>query len=298
MIATKSNPINPTDAPLNGPGEDDIPAIVALLFFAHRYFTADTTLERHGLGRIRLGVVFLAGRGSRPSANKLPTTLKLETQNPKRARARPAREALTRIGTSRTADATGLLDRWGTGLGEPIARRGWSASAPRGTKDIERFPNLAGQPEPMMEDSPHILVIDDDDRLRSLLKKFLTENDFVVITAKDAGNGRERLKSIDVDLIVLDLMMPGESGLAFAEKLRGFLDSHFNVDRHERSRGSDRRPRKGADDYLTKPFEPRELLLRIHSILRRQPNSQWREQPAPSLSAAKHTTWSARNLPR
>ena len=127
----------------------------------------------------------------------------------------------------------------------------------------------------MMEDSPHILVIDDDDRLRSLLKKFLTENDFVVITAKDAGNGRERLKSIDVDLIVLDLMMPGESGLAFAEKLRGISSTPILMltamsEAEDRIDGLE----KGADDYLTKPFEPRELLLRIHSILRRQPNSQ------------------------
>jgi|GEM_PF-3477019 len=144
MIATKSNPINPTDTPLNGPGEDDIPAIVALLFFAHRDFTADTTLERHGLGRIRHGVVFLAGRGSRPSANKLPTTLKLETQNPKRARARPAREGHAH----RDVENRGRRRVFSTDGGQDLENRSRAVVGPRRrleepktSKDFQTLPD-------------------------------------------------------------------------------------------------------------------------------------------------------------
>lgn len=144
MIATKSNPINPTDAPLNGPGEDDIPAIVALLFFAHRDFTADTALERHGLGRVRHGVVFLAGRGSRSSANKLPTTLKLETQNPKRARARPAREGHAH----RDVEDRGRRRFFSTDGGQDLENRSRSVVGPRRrleqpkiSKDFQTLPD-------------------------------------------------------------------------------------------------------------------------------------------------------------
>lgn len=127
----------------------------------------------------------------------------------------------------------------------------------------------------MNEDAPHILVVDDDERLRALLKKFLSENGFIVITAKDAPDGRARLESIAVDLIILDLMMPGESGLTFAEKLREtsltpILMLTAMGEAEDRIAGLE----KGADDYLAKPFEPRELLLRIHAILRRRPKSE------------------------
>lgn len=129
-------------------------------------------------------------------------------------------------------------------------------------------------------DAPHILVIDDDERLRGLLKKFLSENGFIVITAKNAQEGRERLASIDADLIVLDLMMPGETGLEFAEKLRTTTMTPILMltamgEPEDRIQGLE----KGADDYLTKPFEPRELLLRIHSILRRQPDPVASDEP-------------------
>ncbi len=122
------------------------------------------------------------------------------------------------------------------------------------------------------EDLPHILVVDDDVRLRKLLNKFLSENGFFVITAKDAADARAKLESFAFDLIVLDLMMPGESGLDFAEDYRKrsavpilMLTAMSEPD--DRIAGLER----GADDYLVKPFEPRELLLRIHNILRRVP---------------------------
>ncbi len=124
----------------------------------------------------------------------------------------------------------------------------------------------------MNADRPHILVVDDDHRLRELLGKFLDENGFRVATAADAADARAMLLGLAFDLIVLDLMMPGENGLDLAADLRRrstvpilMLTAMGEPD--DRIAGLER----GADDYLSKPFEPRELLLRIHSILRRVP---------------------------
>ncbi len=121
-------------------------------------------------------------------------------------------------------------------------------------------------------EQPHILVVDDDDRLRSLLVKYLSENGFVVIPARDASDARSKLKTLEFDLIILDLMMPGESGLDFALDFRRssavpilMLTAMGEAD--DRISGLE----CGADDYLTKPFEPRELLLRLHNILKRMP---------------------------
>ena len=121
-----------------------------------------------------------------------------------------------------------------------------------------------------MEDIPHILVVDDDNRLRELLRKFLTENDFRVTSSANAAEARNILRSLKFDLLVLDIMMPGESGLELTSVLRetsrvpillltAMGESEHRIDGLER----------GADDYLAKPFEPRELLARIRSILRR-----------------------------
>jgi len=119
-------------------------------------------------------------------------------------------------------------------------------------------------------DKPHILVVDDDTRLRELLKSFLSRNDFRVTTAASAAEARQRLGSLDFDLIVLDVMMPGETGLEFAGELRRTDDVPIlmltaMVETKDRIAGLE----KGVDDYLGKPFEPRELLLRIQSVLRR-----------------------------
>lgn len=126
-----------------------------------------------------------------------------------------------------------------------------------------------------MEDTPHILVVDDDRRLRELLKKFLTDSGFRVTTAESAGEAREKLVSIQFDLLVLDLMMPGESGLSLTSGLREtnmvpILMLTAMAEPEDRIDGLER----GADDYLTKPFEPRELVARIRSILRRAGNQQ------------------------
>ena len=124
----------------------------------------------------------------------------------------------------------------------------------------------------MNADIPHVLVVDDDDRLRELLRKYLSENGFLVVTASDAADARAKLTTLAFDLIVLDLMMPGESGLDFDGDLRKesavpILMLTAMGEPEDRIAGLER----GADDYLAKPFEPRELLLRIHSILRRVP---------------------------
>jgi len=124
----------------------------------------------------------------------------------------------------------------------------------------------------MAADLPHILVVDDDDRLRELLRKYLSDNGFFVISATDAANARAKLASLAFDLIVLDLMMPGESGLDFAASLRTTSDVPILMltamaESEDRIRGLEH----GADDYLAKPFEPRELLLRVNNILKRVP---------------------------
>lgn len=118
----------------------------------------------------------------------------------------------------------------------------------------------------------HILVVDDDDRLRQLLVKYLSENGFVVVSAKDAADARSKLKGLEFDLIILDLMMPGESGIDFAINLRRTSDIPILMltamaEADDRVAGLE----TGADDYLAKPFEPRELLLRLHNILKRLP---------------------------
>lgn len=119
-------------------------------------------------------------------------------------------------------------------------------------------------------DKPHILVVDDDTRLRELLKSFLSRNGFRVTAAADAREARERVGAIDFDLLVLDVMMPGESGLELTAALRKdrtvpILMLTAMGEARDRIAGLER----GVDDYLAKPFEPRELLLRIASILRR-----------------------------
>ena len=116
----------------------------------------------------------------------------------------------------------------------------------------------------------HILVVDDDNRLRKLLQKFLTDNSFSVDTAQNTSIARKKITAILYDIIILDVMMPGESGLSFLEYLRTISRTPILMlsamkETKERIKGLE----IGADDYLGKPFEPQELLLRIESILRR-----------------------------
>jgi len=122
-----------------------------------------------------------------------------------------------------------------------------------------------------MPDPAHILVVDDDFRLRALLSRFLAENGFRVTAAADAGAARDRLRFLQPDLMVLDIMMPGESGLSLAEALRRDHTDLPVLLLTARGAPEDRIAgfEAGADDYLPKPFEPNELVLRIRAILRR-----------------------------
>ena len=114
----------------------------------------------------------------------------------------------------------------------------------------------------------HILVVDDDDGIRVLVKKYLNENNFLVTTSDSAENASEKIKIIKFDLIVLDIMMPGKSGLDFIKEEKKKLDTPIILltakgEAIERVEGLE----IGADDYLPKPFEPKELILRIKNIL-------------------------------
>ncbi|SUZ31581.1 Transcriptional regulatory protein OmpR [Roseibaca ekhonensis] len=121
--------------------------------------------------------------------------------------------------------------------------------------------------------APHLLVVDDDARIRTLLQKYLVRNGFWVTTARDAAHARRVLAGLAFDMIVLDVMMPGEDGMALTRAIR--QDSQVPVLLLTARGASEDRIdglEAGADDYLPKPFEPRELVLRINAILRRSPN--------------------------
>ena len=114
----------------------------------------------------------------------------------------------------------------------------------------------------------HILVVDDDDGIRNLVKKFLNEKSFLVNTASTAEEAQKKITIIKFDLIILDIMMPGKSGLEFLNENKNFIDTPVILltakgEPKERVEGLE----SGADDYLPKPFEPQELLLRIKNIL-------------------------------
>ena len=118
----------------------------------------------------------------------------------------------------------------------------------------------------------HLLIVDDDQRIRELLQKYLIRNGFMVSIAKDAAQAKRLLKGLAFDLIVLDIMMPKQDGLSLTRELRETIDTPILLltarnEVEDRISGLE----AGADDYLPKPFEPKELLLRIHAILRRMP---------------------------
>ncbi|MDR3523974.1 MAG: response regulator [Acetobacteraceae bacterium] len=125
-----------------------------------------------------------------------------------------------------------------------------------------------------MNDESLILVVDDDQRLRSLLQRFLADNGFRVTTAENAAEARDRLRFLQPELIVLDVMMPGESGLSLTHALKAEQPQIPIIlltaagDPEDRIAGFE----AGADDYLPKPFDPRELVLRIRAMLRRAAN--------------------------
>ncbi len=132
-----------------------------------------------------------------------------------------------------------------------------------------------------MQEESLILVVDDDARLRSLLQRFLAEAGFRVTTAEDASQARDRLRFLQPELIVLDVMMPGESGLSLTQSLKAEQPAIPIIlltaagDPEDRIAGFE----AGADDYLPKPFDPRELVLRIRAMLRRIPAPSTAPEP-------------------
>ena len=120
----------------------------------------------------------------------------------------------------------------------------------------------------MENNKKHILIVDDDDRIRNLLKDYLTDNNYIVSTAENADQAKERLKYIKFDIIILDVMMPGQNGYDLTKEIKRqikvpiiLLTAKGEVE--NRIKGLE----LGADDYIGKPFEPKELLLRIKNIL-------------------------------
>ena len=123
-----------------------------------------------------------------------------------------------------------------------------------------------------MDLEPHLLIVDDDERIRGLLQNFLMRNGFLVSAARDAAHARRILSGLEFDMIILDVMMPGEDGVSLTAAIRETSKTPIMLltakgETEDRIKGLE----AGADDYLGKPFEPKELLLRINAILRRMP---------------------------
>jgi two-component system, OmpR family, phosphate regulon response regulator OmpR len=135
-------------------------------------------------------------------------------------------------------------------------------------------------PALLPDDAPHLLVVDDDRRIRDLLSRFLTNEGYRITTAETAADARAKLKGLSFDLLVLDVMMPGETGFEFAKSLREISSVPIlMLTARDAAESRIKGLEMGADDYLSKPFEPRELSLRIANILKRA-------QPAAAPPAA------------
>ena len=151
---------------------------------------------------------------------------------------------------------------------------------------------------------PHLLIVDDDERIRSLLQQFLVQSDYLVSTAEDAEQARTLLSAIEFDLIILDVMMPGQDGISFTAELRSLQNNTPILLLTARGETEDRIKglEAGADDYLPKPFEPKELLLRINAILRRMPDLKEDQMMPKTLSlghlkydVARNELWEGEN---
>lgn len=131
---------------------------------------------------------------------------------------------------------------------------------------------MQNKPATNPEELPHILVVDDDERIRALLLRYLNEHGFLAVAASSAAEATALLERFIFDALVLDIMMPGETGLAFTKRFKQTSDLPVLLltalgDTDDKIAGFE----SGADDYLSKPFEPRELVMRLHAILRRRP---------------------------
>ena len=151
---------------------------------------------------------------------------------------------------------------------------------------------------------PHLLIVDDDERIRSLLQQFLVQSDYLVSTAEDAEQARTLLSALEFDLIILDVMMPRQDGISFTAELRTLQNNTPILLLTARGETEDRIKglEAGADDYLPKPFEPKELLLRINAILRRMPGLKEDQMMPKTLSlghlkydVARNELWEGEN---
>lgn len=145
--------------------------------------------------------------------------------------------------------------------------------------------------EPPRPPEAHVMVVDDDERIRSLLRRFLVRSGYLVTTARDAAQARRLLAGLEFDLLVVDVMMPGEDGFSLTRDLRRRMQTPILLltakgETEDRIEGLE----SGADDYLPKPFEPRELLLRIAAILRRAPAPETRLPHFMSLGQLRYDT--------
>ena len=121
-----------------------------------------------------------------------------------------------------------------------------------------------------MDNRLHILIVDDDNRIRDLLKDFLSQNNYIVSTSENAENAKEKLKYFKFDILILDVMMPGQNGYDLAKEIKSKIDIPIILltakgEAEDRIRGLE----IGVEDYLGKPFEPKELLLRIKNIMKK-----------------------------
>lgn len=141
--------------------------------------------------------------------------------------------------------------------------------------------SLSGQrAEPLPDDAPHVLIVDDDLKIRDLLARYLFAQGFRVTTASDAETAQASLRGLDFDIVLLDVMMPGKSGLELAREIKAVRDIPIcmltaRAEPEQRIEGLE----IGVEDYVPKPFEPRELLLRLRNILRRGQTQQPNPQP-------------------
>lgn len=134
--------------------------------------------------------------------------------------------------------------------------------------------------EPLPDDAPHVLLVDDDHKIRDLLARYLYSQGFRVTTAHDGDTARSKMRGLDYDIVLLDVMMPGISGLELAREIKSHRDVPIcmltaRAEPEQRLEGLE----IGVDDYVPKPFEPRELLLRIKNILKRGQLAQAQPQP-------------------
>ena len=286
----------------HGLSEEDTVALIELLFFAYRDFVSDPDeiLAQYGFGRAHHRVLHFVGRDPGMTVQQLLDILRItkqslgrvlkelidkgyvfqkEGEQDRRQRllflTEKGEELRQRLMSPQIGRIRRAVAQSGPGAPQVYRRVLYHMVSPENRDNvrdwIERAGLIGGQEGCPVDDIPHILVVDDDRRIRQLLQSYLLENGFRVTVAASAGEAREKMRGLVFDLAVLDIMMPGETGLDLTQSLRSggnpipVLMLSALADPSDRIAGLE----TGSDDYLSKPFEPRELLLRIQGLLRR-----------------------------